>query len=220
MPKLILKFKDSIVSELEIVKPTVTVGRKSDNDIIIDNPAVSNHHCRIVLTGKTYEVEDLGSTNGTTLNGEKVSKSGLHDNDEIGIAKHTVVFVEEAPAEEEPAPVKAAPKARKAASKEGSACLRVLKGGVGSTEFELRGTSIYIGTADRAQIRIKAGGLFTPAPEIAASVHRRESGYVLVAVEDGFPVLNGSKVSGQHPLKDGDIVEFGETALQFFLRDG
>ena len=97
--------------------------------------------------------------------------------------------------------------------------VRVLKGVVTEPEFELKGLSTYIGKSDRVQIQIKGSGLFGGAPEVAASIHRKPEGYVLLAVADGYPSVNGNSVSGQIELKDGDIIECGATTLQFYLKD-
>ncbi|MDE2142094.1 MAG: hypothetical protein KGJ84_06765, partial [Elusimicrobia bacterium] len=67
---------------------------------------------------------------------------------------------------------------------------------------------------------IKGAGLFGSAPEVAASVHRKPEGYVLVAVTDGYPVVNGAKVAGSVVLKDGDLIECGATTMQFETREG
>ncbi|MFH1620045.1 MAG: FHA domain-containing protein, partial [bacterium] len=82
MPKLLLKFETAVLKEITIPadKTSFSVGRKSDNDIAIDHPAVSGHHCKIYLSGGTFFVEDLGSTNGTFVNGKKILKAGLHHN--------------------------------------------------------------------------------------------------------------------------------------------
>lgn len=58
-----------------LAKPEVTLGREDDNDITIIDPEVSRHHLKLVLTGDYYFVEDLGSTNGTRINGkQKIQK--------------------------------------------------------------------------------------------------------------------------------------------------
>ncbi len=107
----------------------------------------------------------------------------------------------------------------KPGAKERAGWLRVLKGAVGAPEYELKGMSTYIGKSDRVQIMIKGSGLFGSAPEVAASVHRKPEGYVLVAVTDGYPVVNGAKISGSVVLNEGDIIECGATTMQFELRD-
>ncbi len=239
MPKLLLKFNAAVIKEIAFDKDSLSVGRKPDNDIVVDNPAVSGHHCRISKQGGTYFVEDLESTNGTFVNEKRIKKSGLHDNDVVGVAKHALVFLADAPA---PAPPPAAAPEPPAAaprlgapqkqaellavsstfSRPGGAervgWLRVLKGAVGPAEYELKGMSTYIGKSDRVQIMIKGAGLFGSAPEVAASVHRKPEGYVLVAVTDGYPVVNGAKVAGSVLLNEGDLIDCGATTMQFELR--
>ena len=239
MPKLLLKFNAAVIREIAIDRTALSVGRKPDNDIVIDNPAVSGHHCKIVSAGDTFYVEDLDSTNGTFVNEKRVMKSGLHHNDAIGIARHSLVFVDEkaaaAPPPKPPAPPKTelpALRGPDARTRSGAAARLPLRrprqdklgsaraqGVVTEPEFELKGTSTYIGKSDRVQIQIKGSGLFGGAPEVAASIHRKPEGYVLLAVADGYPSVNGSSVSGQIELKDGDIIECGATTLQFYLKD-
>lgn len=236
MPKLLLKFNAAVIQEISLDgKSSLAVGRKPDNDVVIDNPAVSGHHCKITLEGGKFFVEDLDSTNGTYVNQKRVKKSGLRHNDQVGIAKHLLVFIDDSPVEEHAPPADATmvipaqkqqeilASASAAAAKEDAGAktgmLRVLKGVVGSVnEFELKGMSTYIGKSDRVHIQIKGAGLFGSAPEVAASIHRRPEGYILMAVEDGYPLVNGAKVSGSVVLKDGDLIDCGGTTMQFILR--
>lgn len=243
MPKLLLKFNAAVIKEIPFNKDSFTVGRKADNDIVIDNPAISGHHCKISLQGGTYVVEDLDSTNGTFVNEKKVKKSGLHHNDVVGLAKHALIFLEDAPppeaeaaspkqpasdatimiSPEKQAELVAAASASAKVDKEGKPSkigfLRMLKGVVAEMEYELKGMSTYIGKSDRVQIPIKGTGLFGSAPEVAASVHRKPEGYFLVAVQEGYPVVNGKNVAGSVLLKEGDLIDCGATTMQFCLKD-
>ncbi|MFH1723957.1 MAG: FHA domain-containing protein [Elusimicrobiota bacterium] len=234
MPKLLLKFKAAVIKEIPIEKTSLSVGRKPDNDIVIDNPAISGHHCKVVLKGDTYYVEDLESTNGTYVNEKRIMKSGLHHNDVLGVGRHALVFIEDTPPEAQDAkggdetmvltPEKQREIAKSAMAsapekEEKIGCLRVLKGVVSEPEFELKGLSTYIGKSDRVQIPIKGTGIFGGAPEVAASIHRKPEGYMLMAVRDGYPVVNGTSISGQVQLNDGDIIECGGTTLQFFIKE-
>jgi pSer/pThr/pTyr-binding forkhead associated (FHA) protein len=93
MLKLLFKFKDSILREIETEKTEVTIGRTASNDIQIDNVAVSAHHARIVKDGRYYVIEDLNSTNGTFVNEKKITRSVLKENDVITIGKHSLVMI-------------------------------------------------------------------------------------------------------------------------------
>jgi hypothetical protein len=79
--------------------------------------------------------------------------------------------------------------------------------------------STYIGKSDRVQVQIRGSGLFGSAPEVAASVHRKPEGYIIVAVTEGYPVVNGVKVMGSVALKEGDLIECGSTTMMFELRE-
>jgi pSer/pThr/pTyr-binding forkhead associated (FHA) protein len=239
MPKLLLKFNAAVIREIPLDAPVLTVGRKPDNDVVIDNPAVSGHHCRISVQEGTYFVEDLESTNGTYVNEKRIKRSGLHHNDVVGVAKHALVFIAELPQEPAAAPAPEAPAvkdgptvmgpeqqtqtpAASSAAKPGASkvgWLRILRGAVDKMEYELSGISTYIGKSDRVQIPIKGSGFFASAPEVAASIHRKAEGYVLVAVTDGYPKVNGSPVSGSVALNEGDLIQCGATTMQFNLRD-
>lgn len=237
MPKLLLKFNAAVIKEVAMEKESISIGRKPDNDIVIDNPAISGHHCKLTMEGGGYYVEDLESTNGTFVNEKRIKKSGLHHNDVVGLAKHAVVFLNEAELADAGAPgpssdatmvltpqkqaelVAASSAAAKPAGAERSAWLRVIKGAVDAGEYELKGMSTYIGKSDRVQVQIKGSGLFGSAPEVAASVHRKPEGYMLVAVTEGYPVVNGAKVAGSVVLKEGDMIDCGSTTMIFELRD-
>lgn len=232
MPKFLLKFNTAVIKEIPIEKNTLTIGRKSDNDIMIDNPAVSGHHCKVTLVGDNFIVEDLNSTNGTFVNQKKVIKSGLKHNDVIGIVKHALVFIDDRPSSEktevagssgmEEATMMIAAKQQRdmastaaAAAQKKTAMIQVIKGIVDQPEYELKGLSTYIGKSDRVQIKVKGSGLFGSAPENAAMIAQRPDGYYLIPIEEGSVTLNGKSVREKEILKDGDKIEVGGTTLLF-----
>jgi pSer/pThr/pTyr-binding forkhead associated (FHA) protein len=98
MPRLILKFDDRIVNEYALGS-VVTIGRLPDNMLVIDNPAVSGQHARILLEGDHYVVEDLRSKNGTFVNEQDVVRARLRNGDVLLVGKHKLVFDETADAE-------------------------------------------------------------------------------------------------------------------------
>ncbi len=104
MVKLILKFNEAVIKEIPVEKDAITIGRSEENDITIDNMAVSGKHAKIIHEGDAYILYDLNSLNGTFVNGAKVSKTSLKNNDQIIIGKHTLIFKDDS-APERKAPI-------------------------------------------------------------------------------------------------------------------
>ena len=93
MPKLVLLFEGRVLKETAVSHTAaVTIGRLPDNTIVIDNSAVSSRHVRIAREGPQFVVEDLESTNGTFVNGDKITKRALRHGDTILVGKHKIFF--------------------------------------------------------------------------------------------------------------------------------
>ena len=95
MAKIILSLNDIPQGEFELGKERMTIGRKAENDIPIDNLAISGQHALILSVLDDSFIEDLGSTNGTYVNGKLVKKQGLRNGDIIGIGKHELKYINE-----------------------------------------------------------------------------------------------------------------------------
>ena len=93
MTKLVLTFNKQVIREYPFVKDHMTVGRKPENDIQIDNLAVSGHHSRIDRAGSRFVLTDLGSTNGTFIKNKKITSHVLTHGDNIQIGKHVILFL-------------------------------------------------------------------------------------------------------------------------------
>ena len=94
MGKLTLSLDGSVIQEIELQKERYTIGRLPDNDIRVDNLAVSGHHALIINILKDSFLEDLNSTNGTYVNGKLVKKHALKDGDVISIGKHSLKYAQ------------------------------------------------------------------------------------------------------------------------------
>ncbi len=70
----------------------VTIGRAPDNDVVVGDPATSGHHGRIEVRSGFFWISDLGSTNGTLVNGEPVIEKQLADGDQVAIGQNTLRF--------------------------------------------------------------------------------------------------------------------------------
>ena len=79
MAKLSLMFEERLMKEVPIGNRPVTIGRSPDNDLPVDNLAVSNYHARVYFEGSRLVVEDLDSLNGTFVNDLRVERATLHD---------------------------------------------------------------------------------------------------------------------------------------------
>ena len=98
MAKLILSLDGQLIKEFTLSKERTTIGRKPHNDIQIDNLAVSGEHAIIMTILNDSFLEDLGSTNGTLVNGLPVKKHFLQNNDTVEIGKYKLKYMNEAPA--------------------------------------------------------------------------------------------------------------------------
>lgn len=237
MTKIILKFKDAVLKEIPVEKELITIGRKPDNDIEIDNLAVSGHHARIFKAGDWFLIEDLDSLNGTFVNGKMIRESPLKNGDEVLIGKHILKFVStEVTTTHEPVPVLkkgsesetmmidskvqqeilAHVTKEKAATGEGEAVGRlvVLEGSTDQKEYDLTERVTSIGKDSSAKIRLK--GFF--APKLAAFVNRSKEGYFISPASGKEIKINGDAISTRYKLQDGDIVQVAGLKMHFYLK--
>jgi hypothetical protein len=97
MTKLILSMETTMLKEIPLNKERTTIGRKPHNDIQIDNLAISGEHAVVITILNDSFLEDLGSTNGTFVNGQSVKKHFLQNGDTIELGKYRLKFVSELP---------------------------------------------------------------------------------------------------------------------------
>src|SRR5947209_17723225 len=95
MAKLTLRFEKTMLKEFPLSKGVMSIGRLPDNDIQVDNPAVSGHHAMIYWDEDHFVVEDNNSLNGTFIHSERIAKRRLKDGDSISIGKHALSFADD-----------------------------------------------------------------------------------------------------------------------------
>ncbi len=95
--KLILSMDGAVIKEYPLTKERMTIGRKPHNDIIIDNLAVSSEHAAVITILNDSFFEDLGSTNGSVVNGVPTQKHFLQSNDVIEIGKYKLKYLNDQP---------------------------------------------------------------------------------------------------------------------------
>lgn len=222
MAKLILGMDGLVLKEISLSKERTTIGRKAHNDIQIDNLAVSGEHAVIVTILNDSFMEDLGSTNGTLVNGNPVKKHFLQNNDVIELGKYKLKFIQEAGAQAAqaagisekpaapgavPAPAAApAPAAPAVAPKPAQplGAIQLLSGGNAGKELELAKPLTTLGK---------------PGVQVAV-LTRRPQGYFITYVEGAQrPTVNAQVIgSAPHVLKDHDLVEIAGMKMEFFLK--
>lgn len=94
MPKLIITREGVSLRDYPVDQTRVTIGRKPDNDVFLDDQTVSSEHAAVSLMG-VPAITDLGSTNGTFVNGLRISKQDLKHGDVIRIGQHELKFIDE-----------------------------------------------------------------------------------------------------------------------------
>lgn len=99
MPKLFLKHEGVTLNTYELEKELTTIGRKSDNDVQLNDAVASSHHAHITIKPNEYleeqldaKLEDLNSTNGTQVNGCIINSVELRNGDDIQIGSHHFIF--------------------------------------------------------------------------------------------------------------------------------
>jgi len=239
MPRLVLMFEDSVLKEFPLGDWPIRIGRAPDNDIHIDNLAVSDHHARIFTDGDRLMIEDLASLNGTFLNNNRVTREWLRTDDVIKVGKHVlyVDFKNDAAPALDTGHKAAAPKLEEtvvigskgqqeiiqqfAPGAEGARSDRarvpsliVLKGRTQQKDYLLTGKLTVIGKSPMATVILK--GWF--APEVAAQISKRLDGYYL-GLAKRLPKINGASVKPPVKLNDGDLIEVAGVKLKFMYRD-
>jgi pSer/pThr/pTyr-binding forkhead associated (FHA) protein len=229
MSRLILSLDGQVLAEYNMSKERYTVGRLPDNDVRIDNPAVSGHHSLIINILNDSFLEDLSSTNGTYVNGRLIKKHALQHGDVITIGHHQIRFVDEnaddavqeefektmvinPQSQNEVALAHARAAVDEAADDRGRpdrqpvkvARLQVLTGQFAGRELELVKALTTLGR---------------PGGQVAA-VTRRADGYYIVQASgerNNAPTVNGQSLGGHaRRLEDSDVIELAGVKMGFF----
>jgi pSer/pThr/pTyr-binding forkhead associated (FHA) protein len=230
MARLILNLDGHTLAEYNMTKERYTVGRLPDNDVRIDNPAVSGHHSLIINILNDSFIEDLNSTNGTYVNGKLIKKHALQHGDKITIGHHQIRFADQQAEEDEQDDFEktmvinprsqdeeALEQARRAVDEEapanGSARngeilparLQVLTGEFSGRELSLAKSLTTLGRPDGHVVAIT----------------RRPNGYYIVRVS-GKTSVDEPQVNGHSlgvtalQLQDSDVLELSGVKLGFF----
>ena len=250
MPKLVLSMDGLVLKEMPLGKERTTIGRKPDNDIQIDNLAISGHHAVITCITNDAFLEDQNSTNGTYLNGQPVKKNVLRNNDVIELGKYKIKFIADdarpglSPSEmietaalkpfEMPDAAADRPPVADPASPAGPAPRETQIMSAAAREAVARAEEA-VAAGGLGMIQVLSGAnagrelqltkslttLGKPGRQVAV-ITRRPHGYFITHVEGAsFPLVNGRAIDAQaRLLHDHDIIELAGVKMEFFLQRG
>ena len=95
MAKINYMDRDNVLREFELVDETITLGREATNKIVIADPSVSRAHAYIEKRADGYYLVDKNSSNGTFINGKKISQQKLNHNDKVNLGSASLVYEDE-----------------------------------------------------------------------------------------------------------------------------
>jgi len=246
MARLILSLDGQVLAEYNMNKERYTVGRLPDNDIRIDNPAVSGHHSLVINILNDSFLEDLNSTNGTYVNGKLIKKHALQHGDVVTVGHHQLRFVDTQSDDSEPDEFEktmvitpgsavAAFAARKASTIDGSprsapaaapapAATRPVAAALGEHPIALPKAKLQVLSGAFAGRELELNKALTtlgrPGVQVAA-ITRRADGFFIVHVDSGrpgdYPQVNGSAIGEQaRRLQDNDVILLAGVKMGFF----
>jgi pSer/pThr/pTyr-binding forkhead associated (FHA) protein len=243
MARLILTLEGQSLAEYNMSKERYTVGRLPDNDVRIDNAAVSGHHALIINILNDSFLEDLNSTNGTYVNGKLIKKHALQHGDVITVGHHQLRFVDsqvEGDGSDEFAKTLVIQGSNE--STDDRLPVMAVRPAVGSGTGNGKGSNtphpptipVTISVHRNAKVQVLSGPfagremeltkvlttLGRPGVQVAA-ITRRADAHYLVHVESGtpgsFPLVNGNPIGAQaQRLRDNDVITLAGVKMGFF----
>jgi pSer/pThr/pTyr-binding forkhead associated (FHA) protein len=231
MARLILSLDGSVLAEYNMNKERYTIGRLPDNDIRIDNPAVSGHHSLIINILNDSFLEDLNSTNGTYVNGKLIKKHALQHGDVVTVGHHQLRFVEDDDAHQDEfektmviqpsaRPVEKVRAAVHPDTSSTTASRRAL--GTGPPVLKKAKLQVLSGAFAGRELELTKAltTLGRPGVQVAA-ITRRSEGYFIVHVDSDTannpPLVNGAPIGEQaRNLADNDVIQLAGVKMGFF----
>lgn len=213
MPEIVLKLGDTVLQTVVFDKDIMSIGRSRDNDVVVENLSVSRNHARIRRQGGKYILTDLNSANGTYVNGVRVSKTEIVDDDVISIGKHKMQFVNKVMSDEEIIVDAFGADRTMLVDRAPTAQLCITEGKLKGKEFTITKFETSVGKASNNDVVIGDDWFLSKKQAV---IVRKASDYEIQDL-GGFrkTKVNGTALTEPRVLKSGDIIEFGSTRCMF-----
>lgn len=209
MPEMIVKLGDNVVQKYFFVKESMSIGRTMDNQIVIENLAISRNHAIIHFDSGKYTVEDMGSSNGTFVNGVRIRKTEILDRDVISIGKHKLYFYHQHAANEVQRPALESNDRTMMMTINDTPQLVVTKGRQKGQRFDVSRLPCTIGRGSANLLRIN--DWFVSKQH--AVIEQRGDDYVIKDLDSWRNTkVNGATIK-EAVLKEGDEIQLGPTVL-------
>jgi len=226
--KLEFSFNSSKLGEFILDKEVMTIGRKEDNDIRIENLAVSGHHAKLLTIFEDSFLEDLNSTNGTYVNGNPIDKHPLRNGDVITIGKHELRYINDSVGAEDDGEKtilirKPEPQIAAQASTTSNHSVEYQPNGVSNTAFEKAKLQILNGSgAGRELPLVKTSVKLGKTGAGIVQINKRPDGHFIVCLhtsEEGTrPRVNGEEIGPRAiKLENHDVIEINRLKIEYFL---
>lgn len=220
MPKLVLMHDGAVIREYPLDKERVSVGRRSTNDIHLDDQTVSGTHALFLVLHHVY-VEDQNSTNGVLLNGKRVGKRQLEHGDIVRIGRHELKFIDDKAQNFERTVVISPTTIPETAASTSAAGTSLGTSPAPTAPPNPMAVRIVSGPKNGTVIDLKKPytTLGTPGGEMAV-IAKRGSRFFLMPMQGTAaskpPRLNGEQLHAESQVLNlGDIIEVAGSRLQF-----
>ena len=214
MGKLIVTDGSGKTQDFPLDKERVTIGRHPDNDISLNDKAVSGHHAVVITILQDSFLEDLDSTNGTQVNSKQIAKHPLSHGDVISIGRNTLKYENEQSADDDFEKTMIL----KPGSTPGQVGVTSSFGSLGGATIGPASIKVLTGAAAGREVALTKVVTTLGKPGVqVASITKRPTGYVFAHVEGGQrPTVNGIPLTGESiALRSGDLIELAGTQMQF-----
>jgi len=216
MPQIIIKLGDNVVQNYTFDKAILNIGRSRDNDIVLDNLAVSRNHCRIRLVDGKFLLTDLNSANGTFVNGVRITKAEVMDEDIISVGKHKLIFKAQAVAHEEEIGEAFTTDRTMIVDNSAEGLMTVTKGKNKGERFKLSKYETTIGRASENDIVLNDWFV----SKVHAKIIKQGKNFILRDLGSWKGTyINDKLVKEPLSLRENDEVRIGSTKLVFGLFD-